>query len=34
LRAGDLLVLNPDVRHRVRALDASAMLLTVHLERE
>ena len=34
LRAGDLLVLNPDVRHRVRALDASAMLLTVHLESE
>ena len=34
LRAGSLLVLNPDVRHHVRALEASAMLLTVHLERE
>jgi quercetin dioxygenase-like cupin family protein len=34
LHAGDLLVLNPDVRHHVRALEASAMLLTVHLERE
>ena len=34
LRAGYILVLNPDVRHHVRALEASAMLLTVHLERE
>jgi quercetin dioxygenase-like cupin family protein len=34
LHAGSLLVLNPDVRHHVRALEASAMLLTVHLERE
>jgi quercetin dioxygenase-like cupin family protein len=33
LRAGSILVLNPDVRHHVRALEASAMLLTVHLER-
>lgn len=34
LRAGHLLVLNPDVRHNVHALEASAMLLTVHLEGE
>ena len=34
LRAGSILVLNPDVRHHVRALEASAMLLTVHLESE
>ena len=34
LRTGSLLVLNPDVRHHVRALEASAMLLTVHLERD
>jgi len=34
LSAGHLLVLNPDVRHSVRALEASAMLLTVHLEGE
>jgi quercetin dioxygenase-like cupin family protein len=34
LRAGCILVLNPDVRHNVRALEASAMLLTVHLEGE
>ncbi len=34
LRAGHLLVLKPDVRHSVRALEASAMLLTVHLEGE
>ena len=34
LRAGYILVLNPDVRHNVRALEASAMLLTVHLEGE
>jgi quercetin dioxygenase-like cupin family protein len=34
LRAGSILVLNPDVRHSVRALEASAMLLTVHLESE
>jgi hypothetical protein len=26
--------LNPDVCHNVRALDANAMLLTVHLESE
>ena len=32
--AGSILVLNPDVRHKVRALEASAMLLTVHLEGE
>ena len=32
LRAGYILVLTPDVRHNVRALEASAMLLTVHLE--
>jgi quercetin dioxygenase-like cupin family protein len=34
LRAGYILILNPDVRHNVRALEASAMLLTVHLESE
>jgi quercetin dioxygenase-like cupin family protein len=34
LRAGSIPVLNPDVRHNVRALEASAMLLTVHLESE
>jgi quercetin dioxygenase-like cupin family protein len=34
LHAGCILVLNPDVRHNVRALEASAMLLTVHLESE
>jgi quercetin dioxygenase-like cupin family protein len=34
LRAGYILVLNPDVRHSVRDLEASAMLLTVHLESE
>jgi hypothetical protein len=34
LRAGSILVLNPDVRHNVRALEAAAMLLTVHLESE
>ena len=34
LRVGCILVLNPDVRHNVRALEASAMLLTVHLEGE
>ena len=32
LRAGYILVLHPDVRHNVRALEASAMLLTVHLK--
>ena len=32
LRAGYILVLTPDVRHNVRALEASAILLTVHLE--
>ena len=34
LRAGYILVLHPEVRHNVRALEASAMLLTVHLEGE
>jgi quercetin dioxygenase-like cupin family protein len=32
LRAGMLVVLNPNVRHSVHAIEASAMLLTVHLE--
>lgn len=32
LGAGHVLVLDPDVPHDVRALEASAMLLTVHLE--
>jgi len=27
-----MLILKPDVRHDVRAREASAMLLTVHLE--
>ncbi len=34
LSAGYILVLNPGVRHNGRALEASAMLLTVHLEGE
>jgi quercetin dioxygenase-like cupin family protein len=34
LSAGCILVLNPDVRHDVRASEVSAMLLTVHLEGE
>jgi hypothetical protein len=29
--AGDVLVLDPDVPHDVRASEQSAMLLTVHL---
>ena len=32
LRAGQVLVLNPKVAHAVRALEASAMLLTVAME--
>jgi quercetin dioxygenase-like cupin family protein len=31
LEAGQLIVLDPDVPHDVRAGEASAMLLTVHL---
>jgi quercetin dioxygenase-like cupin family protein len=31
LTAGHVLILNPDVPHDVRALEASAMLLTVHM---
>lgn len=34
LSAGHVLILNPDVRHDVRAREASAMLLTVHMEDE
>jgi quercetin dioxygenase-like cupin family protein len=34
LRAGYIVVLNPDVRHSVRAREASAMLLMVYLESE
>lgn len=34
LSAGHVLILNPDVRHDVRAPEAGAMLLTVHLEDE
>ncbi|MDQ3249723.1 MAG: cupin domain-containing protein, partial [Chloroflexota bacterium] len=34
LTAGHVLVLNPDVRHNVRALETSAMLLTVHMQGE
>jgi quercetin dioxygenase-like cupin family protein len=34
LSTGHVLILNPDVRHDVRALEASAMLLTVHMEDE
>lgn len=33
LEAGAILVLQPNVRHSVRAETASAMLLTVHLEK-
>ncbi len=32
LSTGHVLILNPEVRHDVRALEASAMLLTVHME--
>ncbi len=32
LNAGQILILNPDVSHNVRASQASAMLLTVHME--
>lgn len=31
--AGDILILDPDVPHDVRASKASAMLLTVHLQK-
>ncbi|MEO6908754.1 MAG: cupin domain-containing protein [Abditibacteriaceae bacterium] len=34
LTAGQILILNPDVLHNVRASEASAMLLTVHMENE
>lgn len=34
LSAGHVLILNPEVRHDVRAPEASAMLLTVHMEDE
>ena len=34
LGAGHVLILNPDVRHNVRAAETSAMLLTVHLHGE
>jgi quercetin dioxygenase-like cupin family protein len=34
LSAGCILILHPDVRHDVQAHEASAMLLTVHLEGE
>jgi len=34
LVAGEVLVLDPDVPHDVRASETSAMLLTVHLERD
>ncbi|MDZ4753653.1 MAG: cupin domain-containing protein [Phycisphaerae bacterium] len=34
LRSGQLLILNPDVPHSVRAPDAGVMLLTVHMERD
>lgn len=34
LNAGQILILNPDVLHDVRAAEASAMLLTVHMENE
>jgi quercetin dioxygenase-like cupin family protein len=30
LKAGHILMLNPNVPHDVRAIEASAMLLTVH----
>ncbi len=32
LSVGNVLILNPDVAHNVRAAETSAMLLTVHLE--
>jgi len=32
LRAGEILILNPDIPHNVRASQASAILLTVHME--
>jgi len=32
LNAGEILILSPDVPHDVRASQASAMLLTVHME--
>ena len=32
LSVGNILILNPDVAHNVRAAETSAMLLTVHLE--
>jgi quercetin dioxygenase-like cupin family protein len=31
LEAGDVVILDPDVPHDVRAVEAAAMLLTVHL---
>ena len=34
LSVGQVLILNPDVPHDVRAPEASAMLLTVHMEDE
>lgn len=34
LAAGDVLVLDPDVPHDARAVEESAMLLTVHLKQE
>ncbi len=34
LQAGQLLILRPDVPHDVRAAEASAMLLTVHMEQD
>lgn len=34
LSTGHVLILNPEVRHDVRAPEASAMLLTVHMEDE
>ncbi len=34
LNAGQILVLNPDVFHDVRATEASTMLLTVHLQND
>lgn len=33
LEAGSILILDPDVRHDVRASERSAMLLTVHLQK-
>lgn len=34
MEGGDVLVLDPNVPHDVRAIERSAMLLTVHLEKE